>query len=163
MHPARLLLEAEPDTRIVVLVDALDELSLEQGQTTILNWLAACPQLPPNLRFVLSSRPDQGLNILKQRQHGLVRELIIDPHTELARSNVRRYVAGFCARPDIHRALAEYTIAPEEFAIGAVDRADGNFQYVAVLTRAIDRALELGTPDVKPEDGNQGKGVSVNL
>ena len=57
VDPARALLKLHPEDRIVILVDALDETRYHDTQDNILKWLTNCPELPPNVRFVLSSRP----------------------------------------------------------------------------------------------------------
>ena len=58
MDPASVLLREDPDARIVVLVDALDELRYNpSGDSADRLGPAACPELPPNVRFVLTRPP----------------------------------------------------------------------------------------------------------
>ena len=56
--------------RIVVLVDALDEIRYGPRGEDVLSWLAACPALPPNARFVLTARPDSDLLSVFRRNSG---------------------------------------------------------------------------------------------
>jgi hypothetical protein len=57
IHPARALQRTDPKQQIVILIDALDEIRYHQTAENILAWLTNCPELPENIRFVLSSRP----------------------------------------------------------------------------------------------------------
>lgn len=60
-HPARALQRSGSQDKIIILVDALDELRFQPGGENILRWLVSCPELPANVRLVLSSRPDDEL------------------------------------------------------------------------------------------------------
>jgi hypothetical protein len=63
IDPARALLRLRPDMHLILLVDALDELRYRSGGESLLDWLAACPELPPNVDIVLTSRPDDGAQV----------------------------------------------------------------------------------------------------
>ena len=94
LDPARALALDTTD-RIVVLVDAIDELRDTVGQATILTWLAECPELPPNVRVVLTTRLgyDAQLAEFRQKQGRWLRELTIDPRSDDVQADVRRYAA----------------------------------------------------------------------
>jgi hypothetical protein len=69
LDPARVLVRDDPTARIVILVDALDELRYTSGRDTILDWVISCPELPPNVRFLLTTRPDEPLlDAFRKRQ-----------------------------------------------------------------------------------------------
>lgn len=142
LDPAELLLAEEPEAQIVILVDALDELRYHRGSETALDWLAACPELPANVRFVLTSRPDERLlEVFRRRQAQWLRKVEIDADPDEVEADLGRYVRGFTGEPAFARALAEQDIPSEHFVGGAVARADGNFQYLAALFRAIEHAV----------------------
>jgi hypothetical protein len=61
LDPASVLGSEQRKARIVILVDALDELHYHAGGDSALDWLANCPELPENVRFVLTSLPDDRL------------------------------------------------------------------------------------------------------
>src|SRR6266571_2648194 len=63
IDPARVLLQIDPTACIVILIDALDELHGSSEQESIVDWLVDCPELPPNVRFVLTSRDDPFLEV----------------------------------------------------------------------------------------------------
>src|SRR5262245_8889153 len=68
LDPARALLKRDPGAEIVVLIDALDEIRYHDVEDNILKWLTNCPELPSNVRIVLSSRPpDAALQMFCQK------------------------------------------------------------------------------------------------
>ena len=144
LDPAQALLQEDPTARIVVAVDALDELRYYQGQDSLLSWLATCPELPPNLRFILTSRPEELLVVFRRRQQAGLREEQIDPQAAEVRADLKRYVLNFAAQIPIRDALAGQKVAADVFVDQAVTRADGNFQYLAAFFRGIERALTSG-------------------
>jgi WD40 repeat protein len=147
--PARALLEDEPDARVVILVDALDELRYHSSGTTALDWLASCPELPPNVRFVLSSRPDDRLlELLRRRQSEWLLEVEMDAEPGRVANDLSSYALGFASEPAVAAALEGEQVAGRDFVQAAVERADGNFQYLAALVRGIDNALDGPQEDV---------------
>jgi len=61
LDPAAALATVAPDARIVVLVDAVDEALRFSAGMSVLDWLERSPELPPNVRIVLSSRQTSKL------------------------------------------------------------------------------------------------------
>jgi hypothetical protein len=155
LDPAELLLSEEPEAQIVILVDALDELRYHRGSESVLGWLAACPQLPANVRFVLTSRPDERLlEVFRGRQAQWLREVEIDADSDEVEADLACYVRGFTGEPTFARALADQDVPSEHFVREAVARADGNFQYLAAFFRAIEHAVSaaaLADPEEKRE------------
>ena len=147
LDPAQALLQEDPTARIVVAVDALDELRYYQGQESLLSWLAACPELPPNLRFILTSRPEELLAVFRRRQQAGLREEQIDPQAAEVRADLERCALNFATQAPIRDALAGQEIAADAFVDQAVTRADGNFQYLAAFFRGIEQALAGGAPE----------------
>jgi tetratricopeptide (TPR) repeat protein len=142
LDPARALAFDNPTARIVVLVDAIDELRDTVGQATILTWLAECPELPPNVRVVLTTRLgyDAQLAEFRQKQGPWLRELTIDPRSDDVQADVRRYAARLAAEKAVSGAVAELWPDPDGFVSEVVHKADGNLQFVAALSRAIEEA-----------------------
>jgi hypothetical protein len=143
LDPAELLLRSDPEARLVILIDALDELRYQPAGESTLDWLAACPELPANVRLVLTSRPDERLlELFRRRQQEWLREAAIDSDTAAVESDLGRYTISFAAEPEVARALAVHKVAPKDFTAAAVARAEGNFQYLAAVFRGIEHALE---------------------
>ncbi|MFD0684595.1 hypothetical protein [Actinomadura fibrosa] len=78
LDPAVELAHRTPGALIVLFVDALDELRHQVGffgrGESVLDWLAQVPQLPDNIRIILTSRPDESLHSLRIRQRPWLRE-----------------------------------------------------------------------------------------
>jgi hypothetical protein len=151
LDPAQALSDQDPAARIVVLVDALDEIRYGPRGEDVLSWLATCPELPANLRFVLTSRPDPDL--LRSFRHAKASELVelsIDPKKEEQRDRIRedlqRYLAGVADEPHVARALTVQDVQPAAFVEAAAGKAQGNFQYAVALARGIDQALAHEPP-----------------
>ncbi len=142
LNPAAALAQLEPKTRLVVLVDALDEMRYQAQADTLLSNMATWPPLPENLRIVLTSRPDKGLlSVFRQRQAEWLEELEINPGEEEVEKDLRFFVSAFAAEPPIAKAMEDHKVKAPDFVDGAVKRADGNFQYTAALARAIDATM----------------------
>src|SRR5207244_13603476 len=73
--PAAVLQREAPDERIMILIDGLDELRRRTGLDDVLSWLQACPELPSNVRLVLSSRPDALLDAFRRSHASQLHEI----------------------------------------------------------------------------------------
>jgi hypothetical protein len=141
LDPAKVLLKEKPEARIVILVDAVDELRYYRSGDTILDWLASCPELPENVRIVISSRRDDSLlDVLRERRQAELRELKIDPLSQQVQTDLRTYALRFATQREVGNSLAQLKLDPNQFVTEAVKRAQGNFQYLATLARGIVQA-----------------------
>lgn len=159
-HPARALRRAGSPEKIVILVDALDELRYQPGGDHILKWLASCPELPANVRFVLSSRPDDELlAVFRGAQASWLRELPLptdkvqqaqDPQGYAAvQADVQAYAEALAEQPPVTTALAALGAEQKRvFVRRSVQKADGNLGYLDALGRTIDAALEAGDQEM---------------
>ena len=134
--PAGVVAVDRPDARIVIVIDALDEAD-SSGDVSILDWLATCPRLPSSLRIVVSSRPGQFLDRLRNSQARWLREISLDHHRDAAAQDVERYLESETERTDVGDALSAANVTPSRFVteIGAL--AQGNFQYAVAYLRAL--------------------------
>jgi len=144
IDPAKVLLTEDPSARIVIIADALDELRSFRGQESILDWLTFSPELPHNVRFILTARPDDKLTFLKQRQGTWLREVTIESQAVQVQSDLRQYAMGFTAEAAIRKALVEREINADEFVDQIVGKAEGNFQYLVALASGIEQTREVG-------------------
>jgi hypothetical protein len=86
IDPALALQRTDPAGRIVVLIDALDEIRYHDDKDNIVTWLINCPALPENIRFVLTTRPnDEAVEHFRAQQESLLCEITIG---ENSRANV---------------------------------------------------------------------------
>ncbi len=152
--PAAVLLERDPGARTLILIDAVDEIRYEPDGEDILAWLAGCGELPSNLRFVLTSRPDHDLlEPLRAMRGSTLTEIEIDPSAPDERldiqADIRRFLDGFAGEPPVRDAFHRHRLQSSRFVKEATEKAEGNFQYVNALARGIDAAL---TADPASED-----------
>jgi len=143
LDPARLLAQEQPDARIVVLVDALDELRYStarkrEEEADILRVLRELPEVPPNLRFVISSRPEAFLGRLLARSDA--RELRIDVAGTNNQADLRTYAEGVLAGDGLGPVLAGEGLSPEVFLEKLLDKAAGNFLYLKSVLDGIREA-----------------------
>lgn len=145
IEPARLLATDRPEAQLVVLIDALDELRFQDTGEGVLGWLAACLELPPNVRIVLTSRyDDRLLAAFRHRQREWLREIEIEAEPKQVERDLLGYAAAATREALIGDALRGVGVDVERFVAGAVDRADGNFLYLATLCRSVESAAAAG-------------------
>ncbi len=142
IHPARALERVDPNQQIVILIDALDEIRYHPTPENILAWLISCPQLPENIRFVLSSRPpDEAINYFRAKQADRLAELEIAEDDVRVQRDVERFVTNLVAEEMLTQALSEAEGGAQAFARKAIDKAHGNLGYLDALARGMDQAL----------------------
>ncbi|MGQ0838918.1 hypothetical protein [Actinokineospora sp.] len=144
LDPARKLAELDPTAKIIVLVDGLDELRHQPPSPSwdIVDWLVHCPQLPPNVRVVVASRPDpELLGRYRLRQRGRLREIAIDPADRHVLDDVKDYADSFADDRKLRRTLEGRGLSLRDSARAAAARAAGNFLYLVSWARALEHAV----------------------
>ena len=127
IQPAEALERIDPGQQIVILIDALDEIRYHATTENILAWLTNCPDLPENIRFVLSSRPaDEALNVFRTRQADRLTEIHIAEDDGNVTCDVAQFMAKLTDEPPIARMLQQAEGGAEAFAKKATDKAHGN-------------------------------------
>ncbi|MFJ8016730.1 hypothetical protein [Streptomyces sp. NPDC096339] len=139
--PAQVLFSEAPDERIVILVDALDEGAHEPG-ATLLDWLAMGPELPANVRVVVTSRPHPALDRIRAARAGSLAEIAIDPLSPQVQDDLLTYADRVLASDSATRALQAQGRDPVVFARTLVQQSSGNFLYLAMYLRALNQAIE---------------------
>ncbi len=139
LDPAKVLLAEDPNTHIVVLVDGLDEIAEERS---LLDWLANSPELPDNVRFVLTSRPHASLHPLMSRRARSLVHLRVEPGSVQVRHDLTTYVSRVVAESSITEALASGGVTSAEFVRQSVEKSDGNFAYLVAYSRALREAVK---------------------
>ncbi|KQW03323.1 ATP-binding protein [Streptomyces sp. Root369] len=139
--PAQVLASDSPDERIVILIDALDEGAHEPG-ATLLDWLATGPELPPNVRFVVTSRPHTALDRIRTARSQAVADIAIDPRSTQVREDLLTFTERELASGTADEVLRAHGRDAVEFARWLVQQASGNFLYLAMYLRALHQAIE---------------------
>ncbi len=142
LAPARCLGRLDRQARIVILVDALDELIFGEDEGNLLAWLANGPPLPANVRIVLSSRLARGqLDGFIGRRSDALCQLALSEHDPRVREDVSTYASSLVKPEAIVAALEEAGRSAEAFVAELTTRANGNIGYAAAVGRALDHAL----------------------
>jgi tetratricopeptide (TPR) repeat protein len=145
LDPAAALSAEMPSVQVVVFIDGLDELRYRPASGSVVDWLAECPPLPENVRFVITSREDDALlGGFRARQREWLREERIDGASAHVRPDALRYSALYSVDPAISGALRRHGTNATAFAARLADKAAGNFQYISSLCRGIEAAVEFG-------------------
>ena len=142
VHPAHALASKDPAQRLVILIDALDEIRYHAVADDILTWLSNCPNLPPNIRFVVTSRNEgETLRQFKAKQSEHLRDLVISEEDPRVEDDVTHFVNNLVNEPTLKKILYDVEGGTEGFAWKAATKASGNIGYVDALARGIDRAV----------------------
>lgn len=146
LDPALELARREPGSRIVVLLDAVDEVGHRPGGAgeDVLDWLAQCPRLPGNVRVVITSRPGERLRGLRARQREWLREETITDSAERVAGDLRAYTSAALDDPAVAAVLSAHPAGPARLARRVVERADGNFLYLVLWVQGLRRAIAEG-------------------
>ena len=106
--PAEVLLKRDPAARLVILVDALDELRYHGGQHTLLSWLTHAPALPDNVRLVLTAcppAPGGSIDLFCRKQAPFLDRLELDLGDDNMLRDVQIYVSNLVERKEVAAAL----------------------------------------------------------
>ena len=139
LDPAAALARIEPERTVVVLIDALDELAIQTGGNSILDWLADSPELPANLRIVLTSRPGRHLDSLRTARAGSIEEIVLEDRQDLVLGDVRIFAGRLFT--EIDAAYPDLLDDRQRAAAALANAAQGNFAYLTAYERALKAAL----------------------
>jgi len=123
---------------ILIVVDALDEAARRLPQETILDILVGIGGLPEKVRFVLTSRPEGTVRTRFDESN--VPYLLLDAKSEENLDDVREYIEGRIAgSPALQERLREQTVEEDGFVRKVEEASAGNFLYVVMLLREIEK------------------------
>ncbi|MFF1276075.1 hypothetical protein ACFVZC_22160 [Streptomyces marokkonensis] len=143
--PARVLAEQDPGARIVILLDALDEIADDhtaEPRKGLLHWLTRSPELPPNVKVIVTSRPHTGLRLFRSAREERLTDVVIDTGSPHVAGDLHTYADLVLERPAVLAAERARGNLPGSTKRHAVRRAAGNFLYLATYARALIDALE---------------------
>lgn len=125
-QPLRRLARTRPDLRVLILVDGLDE-ALTVQDPNIVSLIAGSMDLPPGVRFVLTSRDEPKVHDQFDGMRTL--DLSAPEHVKSADADLHAYIRGRLAAEERLSALASDD--PKEFTAQLLHQADGNFLYAS--------------------------------
>jgi hypothetical protein len=142
INPALALQRLDSAKRIVVLVDGLDEIRYHSTTDNILTWLSNSPELPQNIRFVLTSRPiDESVRLFCVKQESRLDQLTIAEEDPRVKDDAAQFASRLVREEPLVDAFRQLGVDLEPFARKATDRANGNLGYLSALARGISQAL----------------------
>ena len=145
IEPAVRLATADPDAMVVLCIDSVDELRHKGGaggRQDILEWLADCPELPANLRVVVSARPDaELLRRFRLAQADRLREERIEPSAAEVREDLLKYARRVVTAPEIAEQPEVRRVGAEAVARRIADRAEGSFLYLTLWASGLRDAV----------------------
>ncbi|MEU9688655.1 hypothetical protein [Amycolatopsis japonica] len=148
IEPAVRLATADPTAMVVLCIDSVDELrhqGRDVGRKDILEWLADCPELPANLRVVVSARPDaELLRRFRLAQADRLREERIEPSATEVREDLLKYARRVVAAPEIAGQPELRRVGTEAVARRVSDRAEGSFLYLTLWANGLRDAVADG-------------------
>lgn len=144
LDPARALRSEDPEKKITIVIDALDELRYHPGRHTLLHWLINCPYLPSNIQFVLTSRPPEGaLKTFVEKQQAYLRHIAIEESDHRVQKDLDSYIDKILENERVSSILRDAEHDIDRFRARAIAKAEGNIGYLDALGRGIDQALKL--------------------
>lgn len=120
--------------QLVILIDALDEAVQLQGAETILDLLANQQNLPPQVRFLLTTRPDDQVLRNFEKAQVLLLNAEADENIRDLRTYIHQQVE--MSQP-LQKQLKTHGIDPQTLIDRAIIASQGNFLYLAFLLPAI--------------------------
>ncbi|MGW0948121.1 hypothetical protein ACWD4O_36980 [Streptomyces sp. NPDC002623] len=143
LGPAAALARRSPDERIVVLVDALDELADHEGGGGMLQWLCTSP-LPANVSLVVASRPQSDLVLFRSARAERLTEIAVAPEHPQTRADVLACLDRFLALPEVTETLDDRDIDRQALRAAVAARAHGNFAYLVSYGRSLSETIRRG-------------------
>lgn len=141
IEPARVLKRLEPLQILVILIDALDEISYHSTKDNILAWLTNCPKLPDNIRFVLTSRPqDEEVRFFSEKVTSRIAELDIVENNVNVTEDIDKFVTKLIQDTSFVSIISETPDGMSAFVHKVKSKAQGNLGYLDAIARGIDHA-----------------------
>ncbi|MFI6722804.1 hypothetical protein [Streptomyces atratus] len=143
--PAQVLAEQDPEARIVILLDALDEIADDhttEPRKGLLHWLTRSPELPANVKVITTSRPHAGIRLFRSAREERLTDVVIDAGSPQVVGDLHTYANLVLERPAVLAAERARGNLSGSTKRHAVRRAAGNFLYLATYARALIDAAE---------------------
>ncbi|MEH2253163.1 ATP-binding protein [Nostoc sp.] len=123
-----------PDKPKIILIDSLDEAVTLSDRDNLVTLLAGIHDLPPWVRLVLTSRPDDRVLVeFKPLEPYSLGETSIE-----SLADVRQYVEKRVEQPTLQEQLSKADTAPQMLIEQVVQLSSGNFLYVKLLLDEIE-------------------------
>jgi len=133
---------------MVILVDGLDESLSFSGRTSIVRLLAACGDLPDQVRLILTSRPVGGV----LGPFRLLEPFIIYAHSEDNQADIRQYILKRFLSESLRNKVEDRNQV-DHVTTSLGRRSSGNILVISKVLDAIERGeLGLDNPEALPAE-----------
>ena len=134
LRQALAALPTPPEQPTLILIDSLDEAVTFSDKNNLITLLAGLNDLPPWVRLLLTSRPEDRV---------LVEFEPLEPHrieemSEQNRSDIREYVKGRVEQPAFQEELSKAALVPQTLIDETTKLSSGNFLYTKLLLNDIE-------------------------
>jgi len=128
--PLRALDEKGNSQQVIILVDALDEAVVRNSHPNIAEILAQAQDLPAQVRFILTSRPDPQVEILFARQP----HIAIEAQSPENQEDIAHYLSHYLQQNEwLRQALENARWNEVRFIKDLGERGEGNFLYLSLV------------------------------
>ncbi len=143
-EPLQLWANSQPgSTRVVLIVDALDEATRLDRHPNIADLVNETRDLPDQVRWVLTSRPD-GAASFSEMLPG--RQQLVLERSEGNLNDVGEYVDAALAEPAIAVGLQTAAMDPATLRNELLTRSSGNFLYLKYVLQGLREDIAAGRP-----------------
>jgi len=136
-EPLKELFRHQPDERLFILVDALDE-ALTFGNPNIVTLLRGSDDLPTGVRFLLTSRNEPKVTDQFKKERTRPLNLSGQEHVKDWNIDIQAYVEQRLAEPTVRQNITAFG-SQEPIRDRLVMQAEGNFLYIKFLLDAVAR------------------------
>jgi len=137
LNPLQYIYQNGFNQPITILVDALDEALTHEGKPTIVDLLSKLENLPPQIRFILTSRKEARI----ENKFLDIEELYLSASdfNQLNQHDVREYIEKWFVQDEPLSVLVAdlKPQQPKELIEQIAEKSEGNFLYVSFLLNAI--------------------------
>jgi hypothetical protein len=145
LNPLRTIYQAGFDQPLTILVDALDEALTHAGDRTIIDLLSSLEHLPPQVRFILTSR--KVVQVENKFLDAKELDLSASEFNSHNQTDLHAYIqTRFAQNLELSTHPSELEAHQREVAIDQIaQKSEGNFLYVRFLLDEIDRGKRSPT------------------
>jgi len=142
-RPCRSLKSNQPEKKIVICIDALDELRYhETSKDNIIDWLSTL-SIPDNVVFIVTSRPDDDiLSLWRHNKKDELAEISINTEDPLVIEDLHRFASKLVQQGSVSSYLQRKKIPVPDFIQAVVKKSDGNIGYLDAIGRAVDESRD---------------------
>jgi WD40 repeat protein len=137
-----------PPAPVLILLDSLDEAATYRGDVNLVTLLAGVDDLPPWVRFICTTRPEQRV----LRYFDGAAPYVLAAESQMNLDDIRQYVLNRAGGEKMRACLREAEAEPQALADLVTGLSDGNFLYIKILLNDVETGQQsLKDLDILPQ------------